>query len=205
MPRHGERTLIIDCDLRRPSIHRFFGMENKKGVIDVVAGKVTLDEAIVRDVYPCLDVLPAGGRGAQSDPDSERPGAGAARRLTCATRYDRIFFDTPPLAAVSDALMLLPLVNGCLYTVSFAKVRRKAAQFCAEKLRETTVPCFGAILNNLNLAVSGYYYSQYYDKSYKDYYITKAQAEEPEEGTEKRRAEGGRLMAEGGGFAGRKT
>jgi Mrp family chromosome partitioning ATPase len=96
-------------------------------------------------------------------------------------RYDRIFLDTPPMAAVSDALMLLPLVNGILYTISFGRVHRKSAQFCVCKLLESNVPCFGAVLNNLNLNVSRYYYSQYYDKSYKDYYITKAQAAEGRE------------------------
>ena len=54
------------------------------------------------------------------------------------------------------------------------RVRRKAAQFSARKLLEVNVPCFGAVLNGLNLAVSGYYYAQYYDKSYKDYYVTMA-------------------------------
>ncbi len=170
---HAERTLIIDCDLRRPSIHRAMGVENKRGLIDVVAGRATPDEAIVHTSYASLDVLPTGGRAHNptqilNDPAFERLVAGLR------TRYDRIFFDTPPLAAVSDALMVLPLADGCLFTICFNKVRRKAAQFCSHKVTETNVPCFGAVLNNLNLAISGYYYSQYYDKSYKDYYITPA-------------------------------
>jgi capsular exopolysaccharide synthesis family protein len=177
---HSERTLIIDCDLRRPSIHRSFGLQNKKGVIDLLADKITIDDAIVKNVYPFLDVLPAGGR-AHNPAQILSDRALEKLVATLRTRYDRIIFDTPPLAAVSDALMLLPLVNGCIYTVSFGKVRRKAAMFCVRKLQETTVPCIGAVLNNLNIAVSGYYYSQYYDRSYKDYYITKAQADEPEE------------------------
>ena len=185
---HSERTLIIDCDLRRPSIHRSFGLENKKGVIDVVAGKITLDEAIVKNVYPCLDVLPAGGRA--HNPAEILTNKALEQLITEAkARYDRVFLDTPPLAAVSDALMLLPFVNGSIYTVSFARVRRRAAQFCVRKLQETTVPCFGAVLNNLNIAVSGYYYSHYYDKSYKDYYITRAQEGEPDEADE---AKGGK-------------
>jgi len=149
----------------------------------------TVDEAIVRNVYPCLDVLPAGGR-AHNPAEILSNQALEQLMATVRTRYDRIFLDTPPLAAVSDALMLLPLVNGCLYTISFARVRRKAAQFCVRKLQETTIPCFGAVLNNLNIAVSGYYYSHYYDRSYKDYYITKAQADEPEEGEAPRRNPG---------------
>ena len=90
------------------------------------------------------------------------------------TRYDRIFIDTPPLAAVSDALIILPLVDGSIFTIYFNKVRRKAAQFAAKRLLESNVPNFGAMLNGLNLAVSGYYYAQYYDKSYKDYYVMSA-------------------------------
>ena len=84
---------------------------------------------------------------------------------------------TPPLAAVSDALIILPLVDGSIFTIFFNRVRRKAAQFSARKLLEANVPCFGAVLNGLNLAVSGYYYAQYYDKSYKDYYVTMAKQE----------------------------
>ncbi len=168
---HAERTLIIDCDLRRPSVHRIFGKENKRGLIDVVAGRLTFEEAVVRDVHPSLDILPAGGRAHNPTQILNDP---ALEKLIAElrTRYDRIFFDTPPMAAVSDALMILPLADGCLFSLCFNKVRRKTAQFCAKKLLETTVPCFGAVLNNLNLAISGYYYSQYYDKSYKDYYVT---------------------------------
>lgn len=173
---HGERTVIVDCDLRRPSIHRIFGLTNKTGVIDVVTGKANLDQAIQREVHPSFDVLPAGGRAHNptqiiNDPGLER----MVKELR--GRYDRVVIDTPPLAAVSDALMILPQVDGCVYAICFNKVKRKAAQFCAQKILATTVPCFGAVMNNLNLAVSGYYYSQYYDKSYRDYYITPAKDE----------------------------
>jgi Mrp family chromosome partitioning ATPase len=95
-------------------------------------------------------------------------------------RYDRVFVDTPPLAAVSDALIVLPLVDGSIFTIFFNKVRRKAAQFSAQKLLDANVPCFGAVLNGLNLAVSGYYYAQYYDKSYKDYYVVMSKDDETE-------------------------
>jgi capsular exopolysaccharide synthesis family protein len=173
---HGERTIIVDCDLRRPSVHRALGLENKRGVIDCVAGRITAEQAILHTRFPGLDALPAGGRAHNptqvlNDPKFEQLIA------QLRTRYDHIFLDTPPLAAVSDALMLLPLSDGCIFTLCFNKVRRKAAQFCAHKILETSVPCFGAVLNNLNLNVSGYYYSQYYDKSYKDYYITPAKDE----------------------------
>ena len=66
----------------------------------------------------------------------------------------------------------MPLVDGSLFALMFNRVSRKTAQFSSRRLLEANVPCFGAVLNGLNLAVSGYYYAQYYDKSYKDYYLT---------------------------------
>lgn len=170
---HGEKVIVVDCDLRKPNIHKSFRVENLKGVIDVCAGKATLDDVVIRNVHPNLDLLPAGGRA--KNPTQVLNSKGFEVMLSdLKKRYDRVFVDTPPLAAVSDALIVLPLVDGSIFTIFFNKVRRKAAQFAAKKLLEANVPNFGAVLNGLNLAVSGYYYAQYYDKSYKDYYVVMA-------------------------------
>lgn len=173
---HGEKVIVVDCDLRKPNIHKSFRIENLKGVIDVCAGTLSLDQVIVKNLHPNLDVLPAGGRA--KNPTQILNSKNFELMLSdLRKRYDRVFIDTPPLAAVSDALIILPLVDGSLFTIFFNRVRRKAAQFSARKLLEVNVPCFGAVLNGLNLAVSGYYYAQYYDKSYKDYYVTMAKQE----------------------------
>jgi capsular exopolysaccharide synthesis family protein len=170
---HGEKVVIVDCDLRKPNIHKSFRLENLKGVIDVCAGTQTVDQVLCKNVHPNLDVIPAGGRA--KNPTQILNSKNFELMLSdLRRRYDRIFVDTPPLAAVSDALIILPLLDGSLFTIFFNRVRRKAAQFSARKLLEVNVPCFGAVLNGLNLAVSGYYYAQYYDKSYKDYYVTMA-------------------------------
>ena len=167
---HGEKVVVVDCDLRKPNIHKLFKIENLKGVIDVCAGKATLESVTVRHIHPNLDVIAAGGR-AKNPTQVLNSKAFELMVSDLRKSYDRIFFDTPPLAAVSDALIVLPLVDGSIYTIFFNKVRRKAAQFGAKRLLEANVPNFGAILNGLNVAVSGYYYAQYYDKSYKDYYV----------------------------------
>lgn len=177
---HGERVVIIDCDLRKPNIHKSFRIENLKGVIDICAGSASIEEALVKGMHPNLDVIPAGGRA--KNPTQILNSKGFEVMIAdLRKRYDRIFIDTPPLAAVSDSLIILPLVDGSVFTIYFNRVRRKAAQFAARRLLEVNVPCFGAVLNGLNLAVSGYYYAQYYDKSYKNYYITMARkdGEEP--------------------------
>ncbi|HEY0945337.1 MAG TPA: polysaccharide biosynthesis tyrosine autokinase, partial [Opitutaceae bacterium] len=167
---HGDRVCIVDCDLRKPNIHKSFRVENLKGVIDICTSAASIDDVVMRNVHPNLDVIPAGGRAKNpthilNSKDFELMIADLRKR------YDRVFIDTPPLAAVSDALIILPLADGSIFTIFFNKVRRKAAQFSAKKLLEANVPNFGAVLNGLNLAVSGYYYAQYYDKSYKDYYV----------------------------------
>lgn len=167
---HGERVAIVDCDLRKPNVHKSFRLENRKGVIDICAGTATIDDVVIRGVHPNLDVIPTGGRA--KNPTQILNGKNFESMISdLRKRYDRVFFDTPPLAAVSDALIILPLVDGSVFTIFFNKVRRKAAQFSAKKLLETNVPVFGAVLNGLNVSVSGYYYAQYYDKSYKDYYV----------------------------------
>jgi succinoglycan biosynthesis transport protein ExoP len=170
---HGEKVVVVDCDLRKPNIHKSFRMENLKGVIDVCAGKATIDDVVMKNLQPNLDVIPAGGR-AKNPTQILNSKAFEVMLSDLKKRYDRVFVDTPPLAAVSDALIILPLVDGSIFTIYFNKVRRKAAQFAAKRLLEANVPNFGAVLNGLNLAVSGYYYAQYYDKSYKDYYVVMA-------------------------------
>jgi polysaccharide biosynthesis transport protein len=180
---HGDRVCIVDCDLRKPNIHKSFRRENLKGVIDVCAGSATLDEVILREVHPNLDIVPTGGR-AKNPTQILNNKAFEVLISDLRKRYDRIFIDTPPLAAVSDALVVLPLVDGSIFTIFFNKVRRKAAQAAARRLLDSNVTCFGAVLNGLNLAVSGYYYAQYYDKSYKDYYVVSSGEEDVESGPE---------------------
>jgi capsular exopolysaccharide synthesis family protein len=167
---HGEHVLLIDCDLRRPVMHRRFNVENLKGVIDICTGESPLDSVLVKDIQPGLDLLPSGGR-------SKNP----AQNLTSKNfevllsdvrkRYDRIIIDTPPIAIVSDALVILPLCDGSVYSIFFNKVRRKAAQFCVQRLLSANVPNFGAILNGLDQNIGGYYHSYYYEKSYRNYYV----------------------------------
>jgi capsular exopolysaccharide synthesis family protein len=167
---HGDRVCVVDCDLRKPNIHKSFRKENLKGVIDVCSGSATLDDVILKEVHPNLDVIPTGGR-AKNPTQILNNKAFEIMVSDLRKRYDRVFIDTPPLAAVSDALVVLPLVDGSIFTIFFNKVRRKAAQSAAKRLLESNVTCYGAVLNGLNLSVSGYYYAQYYDKSYKDYYV----------------------------------
>jgi polysaccharide biosynthesis transport protein len=73
-------------------------------------------------------------------------------------QYDRIVIDTPPVAAVSDALVLLPLVDGVVFVVRCSKLRREIAARTIQKLRECGGEILGVVMNNIDLEKHGYYY-----------------------------------------------
>jgi capsular exopolysaccharide synthesis family protein len=175
---HGEKTLLVDCDLRLPNVARSLQLENDLGVLDHIEKGVSLDEVIVKEVYPNLDVLGTGGK--SKNPTQVLNSAHLeAMFASLRDRYDRIVVDSPPLAAVSDALNILPLVDGILYVIKFNTVKRKTAVLNVRRLWESNTPVHGAILNNITSGLSNYYYSDYSDKAYQDYYIN--QEEELEE------------------------
>jgi polysaccharide biosynthesis transport protein len=167
---HGERTIIVDCDLRRPNVHRSFGIANDKGVVEYCSAGAGLDSLIIKNHHPHLDILPAGGR--PSIPTLVL-GHRNFEKLICELRerYDRVLIDTPPLAPVSDALVILPYVDGTIFTVRFNHVRAIAAKICARRLLETKIPCLGAVFNGLDAVVGDYYYAEHYGRSSKDYLI----------------------------------
>ena len=166
--KHGERVIIVDCDLRKPNIHNVLGVTNTKGLIDICGLKTPIESVVIKEHVPNLDILTAGGRAV--NPTNILNDESFPRLIEeLRRRYDRVIIDTPPLAPVSDAMIIVQHVDGVMFTVRFNFVRTRGAQYCARRLLETNVPCFGAILNGLDLSLSDYYYGEYYDKSYKSY------------------------------------
>ena len=181
---HAEKTLLIDGDLRLPNVARSLQLKNDLGLLDYVEKGVSLEDIIMKDVCPNLDVLPTGGK--SKNPTQVLNSARFEEMLAVLRdRYDRIVIDSPPLAAVSDALNLLPLVDGVLYIIKFNTVKQKTAVLNVRRLWESNTPVFGAILNNITSSLSSYYYSNYSDKAYKNYYTNRGeeldQAEELED------------------------
>lgn len=165
----GERTLLIDCDLRRPTVQRSFRLRAGKGLVNFCLRGTPLEEIVFRDIQPGLDIIPVGMRCKNpiqllNSKEFEMLVAELARQ------YDRIVFDTPPLAAVSDGLNLLQLVDGAIYTVRFNGVKRRIAQRCARQLIATNVPVFGAVLNGMTMSVEGSYYVD--NQTFREYYDT---------------------------------
>ena len=164
---HGERTLLLDGDLRLPNVARSLQLENNYGILDHLENDIDIDKTIIKEVYPNLDVMPSGGK--SKNPTHALSSTKFKNMLTkLRDRYDRIIIDSPPLAAVSDALSLLPAVDGVLYVIRFNTVSLKAVTNNTRPLLESDTPIFGAILNDVpNPRLS--YYS--HSKSYHNYYI----------------------------------
>ena len=111
-----QRVLLLDCDLRRPSVHQLFGLAEAPGLGDVLMNAAELEQALVLLPEHHLTVLPAGLP--PSNP-AELIGSAAMRRVldTLRTRFDRILIDVPPVAPLADLHILAPMVDALLMIV----------------------------------------------------------------------------------------
>ncbi|MBC2596085.1 polysaccharide biosynthesis tyrosine autokinase [Ruficoccus amylovorans] len=169
---HGEKTLIVDGDLRMPNVGKSLEIDGEqKGIIQYFNNELSLDEAIVSELYPNLDVLMAGGKAKNPTQILNSPRYEEMLH-ELRSRYDRIIIDSPPIGAVSDVLTILPHADGIIYVIKFNAVKRRTAKANLRRIIESNTPVFGAVLNQISVAVASYYYANYYDKSYQDYYHT---------------------------------
>jgi capsular exopolysaccharide synthesis family protein len=111
-----QRVLLLDADLRRPSVHRLFGLPDGPGLTDVLMGGAELNDALVQLSDHHLTVLPAG---APPSHPAELLGSSAMRRLldTLRTRFDRVLIDMPPVAPLADLHIVAAMADGVLMIV----------------------------------------------------------------------------------------
>jgi capsular exopolysaccharide synthesis family protein len=166
---HSERVLIIDADLRLPNVGPSLGFTGDGGLSKWFNGEMSIDEAIVHDVAPGLDVLPVGLSCKNPTQVINNPKF-LAMIEELRGRYDRIFIDSPPIGAVSDALHLLPKIDGVLYVVRYNTVNLRNATSCLARLREAQAPLLGVVLNAMSLRMASAY-TDTYDSSYRKYYV----------------------------------
>ena len=168
---NGEKVLLLDGDLRLPNVAKSLQLENESGVLDYIQGEGTFDSYIVKEVYPNLDVLPSGGK-AKNPTAILNDNKFESMLLQLRDRYDKIIIDSPPLAAVSDSLNIVPLVDAIIYVIKYDSVKNSLVNSCIRRLWESKTPLLGAVLNNVSLGLSHYYYSQYSaNKKYSAYYM----------------------------------
>ena len=176
---HGEKTIIIDADLRLPAMAKILGIESQNGVESHIEDGKPIEECVIKDYYPNLDVLPCEKR---SQNPTQALGSEEFISMLAKFReqYDRVFIDSPPVGAVSDAIALLPYVDGVVYIVKFNSVSRKAIQKNIRRLMVSNVPIVGAIMNMVPQGAASGYNLNYYDKSYQNYYTSQDEESEDE-------------------------
>ena len=168
---NGEKVLLLDGDLRLPNVAKSLQLENESGVLDYIQGEGTFDSYIAKEVYPNLDVLPSGGK-AKNPTAILNDNKFESMLLQLRDRYDKIIIDSPPLAAVSDSFNIVPLVDAIIYVMKYDSVKKSLANLSIRRLWESKTPLLGAVLNNVSLGLSHYYYSQYSaNKKYSAYYM----------------------------------
>lgn len=161
-----ERVLLIDADMRRPSIGKMFGFGSKApGLSNLVAGTATLEECLHRMEKEGIDVISAGV--IPPNPLELLSSARFAKVLeVLETRYDRIVIDTAPCQAVSDSLVLAPRVGSMVYVVKADSTPSAQIKAGLRRLNEVKAPLVGVVLNQVNLKKA----SRYYGEGYSGYY-----------------------------------
>jgi capsular exopolysaccharide synthesis family protein len=160
MAQTGQRVLLVDCDLRRPRIHRVFDRGSETGISTALLGG-SLDEAITPTRVPNLYVLPAG-------PIPPNPAellhTEKFRQLVAElrSRYDRVIIDSPPVVAVTDPTILSTLVDGTVLVLRAFKTRKELARHALRSIHDVGGKLVGGVLNAVDFSKIEYKYSYYY-------------------------------------------
>ena len=164
----GKRVIAVSCDLRKPRLHRFFGLPNEVGVTSILTGDATLHSAVQRCGIPSLRVL---GSGPIPPNPADLLGSEEMEELLDALRQaaDFVILDTAPVLAVSDALILAPASDGVLVVADASDSKRGAVAHLREQMDQVESKIIGSVLNNFDPAHAKYYPS-YYHYSYSHRY-----------------------------------
>lgn len=166
----GARVLLIDADMRRPSVHKALRMTNDRGLSQLLAGQARMREVVQRTHDPNLLTITAGRTPANP---SELLASDRMRALLTGLEtgpFDWIIIDTPPVLAVTDAVILAPLVHAMTFVIGAEMTRWRLAERAVETLLSSNPRQVFAVLNKVNFGRNKYYYSRYYGHQYKNYY-----------------------------------
>ncbi|MED3946205.1 CpsD/CapB family tyrosine-protein kinase [Priestia aryabhattai] len=153
----GLKVLLIDADLRKPTGHYTFRLENHIGLTNVLTRQSTLAQAVQESEIPHLSVLTSGP--IPPNPSELLASAQMTELLKeMKEQFDMIIFDTPPILAVADAQILANQVDGTILVVSSGKTEKDAALKSKELLSNAKGKLLGVVLNNRKVEDGNYYY-----------------------------------------------
>ena len=160
----GEKVLLIDSDVRRPTQHRLAALPREPGLTDILLNKTTAAQAITRDSSGLFDFLPAGA--AANQVTLGLLYAGKLRELVgeFKQRYDKILFDAPPIIGVSDAAVLVSISDQVILLIQHRRNPESMVQRARQIIEGLRVPIIGVVLNQVPTGTGedyGYYTNNY--------------------------------------------
>src|SRR6478609_5696324 len=174
--RHGKRVLIMDCDMRRPMLHRHFKLTNDAGLIawfdagaKIPADPFTDANLGLVKAEDNLYLLRSGGRSKSPTELLETPVFGQMIEAM-KQHFDLIIVDSPPMGAVTDSLLISERTDAIIYVCRFNRAYRKHIRLYIKQLREGKNELLGIVLNGLSPRRIEYYSNYRYYRSYKKYY-----------------------------------
>jgi len=171
----GRRTLLIDGDLRRPSIHRRFDVPSVVGLSNVLTAGLPWRSALAKSSeFPSLDILPVG-------PPSRRAADLVGPQLSvlledACTEYDLVILDTPPLLGFPEPLQMAVAVDGVLVVAVAGRTHRKALGSAIATLKRLRANVVGIVLNEVRADSSDNYYYYHYNSNYYKHYNVEAES-----------------------------
>jgi len=166
----GVRVLLIDADLRRPSVHKTLGMGPRSGLSNVLTGSATIQQTITTSpVLPNLSILPAG---TPPPNPAELLASSNMRDLLAELReqFDHIVIDTPPTLSVTDAVVLSPRADATILVIRSGQTTKQALRRARDILMQVNAHVAGVLLNAVDLTSPDYYYYYEYQGKYTQYY-----------------------------------
>jgi capsular exopolysaccharide synthesis family protein len=165
----GQRTIVIDADMRRPRMHEALGRPQEPGLSNVLVGDAPLDDALRPTSIPNLTFLAAGH--IPPNPVELLVSPKYAELVAeLKRRFDWVVIDAPPVMPVTDAAVVANNAGGVIFVVGSEMTPRQNAAAAVEQLRGANAKFIGAVLNRVNIQRHSYYYSPYYRKEYGKYY-----------------------------------
>ncbi|MBC2316174.1 CpsD/CapB family tyrosine-protein kinase [Listeria booriae] len=158
--KQGNKTLLIDADMRKPTSHRTFGIPYNIGLSDMLTGNEKERQNLCHQTD--IDNLMVLTSGTMVPNPNELLASKKMEQLIqqFTEQYDQIIIDTPPILASSDALVLTPYVEGAIVVLRSDKTLKERAKVAVQQLQKTHVPIIGTVLNRVKNNANNYYYYQ---------------------------------------------
>jgi capsular exopolysaccharide synthesis family protein len=163
MAQGGKKTILVDCDLRKPMQHRIFDQRNVKGLTSLLVQGGDPADVLTKTIAPQMSLITSGP--IPPNP-AELLGSQAMRPLIeeLKQRYEFVIFDGPPLIAVTDAALLAPLMDGVLLVIEAGQARIDMVQEAKSIIQNAGARLIGCVLNGVRRKVKDYHYYYYYQE-----------------------------------------